>query len=135
MSVEKKYRSLLKGISWRVVGTVDTMIISFYYTGDPLSALKIGVTEVLTKIVLYYVHERIYFLIFSTRSYHKKLSLTKGVTWRIIGSIDTILLAWIYTGNPTTGIKIGSTEFITKVFLYYLHERIWNKFRFGRIAV
>lgn len=131
---DKKYRSFLKGISWRIVGTIDTMIISYYYTGSILNAVEIGMTEVLTKIVLYYVHERIYFKTFGKKVVQRKVSLLKGITWRIVGSIDTILLAWIYTGNPVMGLKIGATEFFTKVFLYYIHERIWNKVKIGTIV-
>lgn len=133
MSKDKRYRSFLKGISWRIVGTIDTMIISFYYTGSPLSALQIGMTEVLTKIVLYYVHERIYFKTFGDKVGQRKISLVKGVTWRIVGSIDTILISWIYTGDPLIGLKIGATEFLTKVVLYYIHERIWNKIKIGTL--
>jgi uncharacterized membrane protein len=134
MPKDKRYRSFLKGISWRIVGTIDTMIISYFYTRDPLSALQIGMTEILTKIVLYYVHERIYFKTFGDKVGQRKISLVKGVTWRIVGSIDTILISWIYTGDPIIGLKIGATEFLTKVVLYYLHERVWNKIRIGTIV-
>ncbi len=134
MPKDKRYRSFIKGISWRIVGTIDTMIISYFYTRDPLSALQIGMTEVLTKIVLYYVHERIYFKTFGDKVGQRKISLVKGVTWRIVGSIDTILISWIYTGDPIIGLKIGATEFLTKVVLYYLHERVWNKIRIGTIV-
>ena len=133
MPKDKRYRSFLKGISWRIVGTIDTMIISYFYTSDPLSALKIGMTEVLTKIILYYIHERIYFKTFGNKVVQRKISLLKGITWRVIGSIDTILIAWIYTGSPLTGLKIGTTEFLTKVILYYIHERVWNQLKIGTI--
>jgi len=133
MPKDKRYRSFLKGISWRIVGTIDTMIISYFYTRDPLSSLQIGMTEVLTKIVLYYVHERIYFKTFGDKVGQRKISLVKGVTWRFVGSIDTILISWIYTGNPIIGLKIGATEFLTKVVLYYIHERIWNRIKIGTI--
>ena len=134
MPKDKRYRSFVKGISWRIVGTIDTMIISYFYTRDLLSALQIGMTEVLTKIVLYYVHERIYFKTFGDKVGQRKISLVKGVTWRIVGSIDTILISWIYTGDPMMGLKIGATEFLTKVVLYYLHERVWNKIKIGTIV-
>ncbi|MCE2961716.1 MAG: DUF2061 domain-containing protein [Chitinophagales bacterium] len=133
MPKDKRYRSFLKGISWRIVGTIDTMIISYFYTRNPLSALQIGMTEVLTKIVLYYVHERIYFKTFGDKVGQRKISLVKGVTWRFVGSIDTILISWIYTGDPLIGLKIGATEFLTKVVLYYIHERIWNKIKLWTI--
>jgi uncharacterized membrane protein len=57
---ESHFRSIIKGISWRIVGTIDTMIISFFLTGHLHMALKIGVTEVLTKVFLYYLHERVW---------------------------------------------------------------------------
>ncbi len=58
--VEKPYRSLLKAISWRTTGTIDTMLVSFVITGSIKAALSIGMVEVVTKMVLYYFHERIW---------------------------------------------------------------------------
>jgi uncharacterized membrane protein len=55
---EKPYRSLVKAISWRVTGTIDTMVISYLITGQMKWALSIGFVEVFTKIALYFVHER-----------------------------------------------------------------------------
>jgi uncharacterized membrane protein len=60
---EKPIRSVVKAISWRVVGTVDTMIISWFVTGELSMALTIGSIEVITKMALYYGHERIWNLI------------------------------------------------------------------------
>ena len=61
----------------------------------------------------------------------RKRHLLKTITWRIVGTIDTILLGWLITGNPTVGLSIGGLELITKMILYYMHERIWYKFKFG----
>ena len=58
--VDKHYRSLVKAISWRVTGTVDTIVVSYFITGHVTTALKIGGLEVFTKIVLYYGHERVW---------------------------------------------------------------------------
>lgn len=55
---EKAYRSVVKTISWRTVGTLDTMIISYFITGNLVMAASIGSIEVFTKMVLYYFHER-----------------------------------------------------------------------------
>lgn len=57
---EKHYRSVVKAISWRTVGTIDTMIVSFFITGNLVMAVSIGSVEVLTKMVLYYLHERVW---------------------------------------------------------------------------
>lgn len=122
-------RHLAKTITWRVVGTVDTIILSWIITGNPFTGLKIGLAEVMTKMVLYYFHERVW--LYSKLRNSRKLHLIKTVTWRIIGTIDTILLAWLITGSPTTGMKIGVVEVVTKMALYYLHERVWHRINFG----
>ena len=58
--VEKSYRSLVKAISWRATGTLDTVVVSFLITGKLKFAISIGCVELFTKIVLYYAHERIW---------------------------------------------------------------------------
>ena len=55
---EKAYRSVIKTISWRVLGTIDTIVISYFITGSLVMAASIGSIEVVTKMVLYYFHER-----------------------------------------------------------------------------
>ncbi len=57
---DKHYRSLLKAISWRATGTLDTILISFVITGQIKLAVSIGFVEVFTKIGLFYVHERLW---------------------------------------------------------------------------
>ena len=61
----------------------------------------------------------------------KTRSILKAVSWRIVGTLDTMALGWIITGNPIMGLKIGALELLTKFILYYIHERIWVKFKFG----
>ncbi|MBI40843.1 MAG: hypothetical protein CMF59_14695 [Leptospiraceae bacterium] len=58
--VEKHYRSILKTISWRITGTLDTMVVSYIITGSFAMAASIGFFEVFTKMALYYLHERIW---------------------------------------------------------------------------
>ena len=70
---EKRYRGLIKAISWRIMGTCDTFIISFIITGKLSFALSISFFEVFTKISLFYVHERIWNRIKLGRIYNKPL--------------------------------------------------------------
>ncbi len=58
--------------------------------------------------------------------------LAKTVTWRLVGTVDTILLGWLVSGDATIGLTIGGLEMVTKMALYYLHERAW--FRYGRLG-
>jgi len=52
----------------------------------------------------------------------------KTITWRIIGTLDTFLLSWLITGSLKIGATIGGIEIITKMVLYYFHERIWYSY-------
>ena len=61
-----------------------------------------------------------------------KRHIAKTVSWRIIGTLDTMLLSSIITGSWTLGLTIGGVEVLTKTLLYFLHERAWYKFsKFG----
>lgn len=55
---ESHLRSVLKGVTWRIVATSTTMIITYWYTGKIDTALMVGGTEFLLKIGIYYLHER-----------------------------------------------------------------------------
>lgn len=130
-----KKRHLLKTVSWRIVGTLDTIILSWIISGNPLTGFKIGIAEVITKMVLYYFHERAWFKINLTKDGQmlesRKRHIAKTFTWRLIGTMDTMLLAWIISGDPMIGLKIGFAEVITKMLLYYLHERAWYRVNYG----
>jgi len=60
-----------------------------------------------------------------------KRHIAKTVTWRLLGTIDTILIGWVVSGNPITGLKIGGVEVFSKMILYFIHERLWYKSAFG----
>lgn len=57
-----------------------------------------------------------------------KRHILKTITWRVIGTIDTILLSYIISGNLKIGLAIGGVELLTKMVLYYVHERLWYKY-------
>ena len=60
-----------------------------------------------------------------------KRHLAKTITWRIVGTIDTMVIGWIITGNAVMGVKIGGIEVVTKMILYFFHERIWYRSNLG----
>ncbi|WP_340076216.1 DUF2061 domain-containing protein [Leptobacterium sp. I13] len=122
-------RHIAKTITWRTVGTLDTILLSWIISGNPLTGLKIGIAEVVTKMLLYYLHERIWFK-FEVKNSHKR-HIAKTITWRFVGTMDTMVLAWLITGNPLTGMQIGFAEVVTKMMLYYFHERLWYKIHYG----
>ena len=121
-------RTLVKTVIWRLIGSMDTFVVSYIVTGTFETALKIGGIGLFTKMIMYFIHE----LIWSKR---KKKGLTvkrsffKTLTWRMIGSLDTFIISLFIVENAVTAATIGGIGFFTKSTLYFLHERAWSKIK------
>ena len=81
------------------------------------------------------VKERIsFFRLFRRRKFIRHdsnmKSAVKAIIWRIVGTMDTILISWLITGRLSFALSIGGVEVFTKMLLYYLHERIWVRIKF-----
>jgi len=127
-----KKRHIAKTITWRIVGSLDTLMLATFFSGSFEIGGWIAITEVITKTILYYLHERVWYS-YNWETKNKKRHLSKTISWRFIGTLDTLLLSWLFTGSPLTGVKIITGELITKMFLYYLHERAWYASNWGVI--
>lgn len=130
-------RSVTKGVTWRITATMDTILLAYIVTGTFSTAVKIGLVEVMTKIALYYCHERMWNVIPFGRIHgvgptHAR-SLVKGISWRCFGTMDTIIISYFVTGVWVNAFAIGGFELITKVLIYYVHERVWGRIKWGRI--
>ena len=122
-------RHIVKSISWRIIGTIDTFLLSYIFTGSMSFGLSISGVDFFSKLFLYYYHERIWFR--SKIRNTNKRHLLKTFSWRALGSLATLIVAWIITGNPLTGFKIGLVETLSKMILYFVHEKMWYRTNFG----
>ncbi len=61
-----------------------------------------------------------------------KRSIVKSISWRVVGTLDTILISWVVTGTLSLAFSIGMVELVTKMVLYFFHERIWNSISWGK---
>ncbi|WP_095090971.1 DUF2061 domain-containing protein [Mesorhizobium sophorae] len=59
-------------------------------------------------------------------------SFAKALSWRVTGTIDTMIISLVVTGSIKLAATIGLTEVVTKSLLYYFHERAWLKIPYGR---
>ena len=59
-------------------------------------------------------------------------SVLKALSWRVLGTLDTLLVSYILIGEIALATSIASVDFITKLVLYFFHERIWNKINWGK---
>ena len=64
----------------------------------------------------------------------KTRSFAKELTWRTTGTLDTFLISLLITKQPFIAASIASVEVLTKIVLYYFHERVWNKVKWGRVV-
>ena len=140
MIVTRK-RSLYKALSWRILASIDTFILSLIiinYSSNKYSydlAFYIASLEVVTKIIIYYLHERSWNKLQFGRlnqRVNRWRSLIKAATWRILASLDTFFISFVITGRLDWATSIAFFEIITKAILYYFHERGWNRIKWGR---
>jgi uncharacterized membrane protein len=59
-------------------------------------------------------------------------SVAKALSWRVVGTLDTLVVSYILTGRISLAASIASVDFITKLILYFFHERIWNVIKWGK---
>lgn len=59
-------------------------------------------------------------------------SVAKAISWRITGTVDTFLISLLVTGQLSLAGAIAFTEIVTKIVLYWVHERVWNRVSWGR---
>ena len=136
---ESHIRSILKGISWRFVATTDLVLVVLLVTciyGECSieDALTIGGIEMLLKLLVYYVHERLWVNYLSGRPVSKRTTLMKTISWRIVATGMTfVITGTVLEGFNEKALFIALTELITKFALYYFHERLWLKLPLGRI--
>jgi uncharacterized membrane protein len=122
-------RHIAKSISWRILGSIDTLLFAWLITGDFNAGLSMSGITTVTKLVWYYFHEQ--FWLKSSVVDSNKRHIIKTFTWRIIGTVDTVLFGWMITGNPFEGLQIGMAETATKLLLYFGHEKLWYRVNFG----
>ncbi len=163
-NIDKTYqRSIYKTFTWRVIASLDTAFLAFMfsYYGNEIfgffgqlglmnddfeitqttikesvtDGLLVGAIEIITKLIIYYFHERAWRIGWKKQSekfhHSKKRSLYKAITYRIIGSLDTFVISSFIIKSTKLGGGVAIAEIITKPILYYIHERIWDKQKIG----
>ena len=136
---ESHYRSILKGISWRIIATADTILVVLLITclnGNCSidSALKIGFFEFFIKLTVYYVHERVWQKILLGKEVNPRQTLYKTISWRIIATTGTFIISGlVLNAFDEIALYVALAELVSKFILYYIHERIWLRLPLGRV--
>ena len=134
---ESHVRSIVKGISWRIIATSDTFLVVFIITCllnqcSVENAIKIGVIEFFLKLLIYYAHERVWLKVIKSFTFSKQQSLFKTISWRFVATTTTFLISGAVLNDfNEIALFIALLELISKFILYYVHERIWIKIPLG----
>ena len=98
-------------------------------------ALKIGASEFLIKLLIYYFHERLWLRILKKQATTSKEILYKTISWRVVATTTTFVISGLVLneGFGEVALYIALVELFTKFILYYLHEKLWLKLPLGRI--
>lgn len=132
-------RSVLKGVSWRIVATTDTVLVVLLITcflGECSieNALKIGASEFLIKLAIFYFHERIWLHYLGQQAKTNKEIVYKSLSWRIVATSTTFIISGIVlNGFDEVAMYIAFTELFTKFLLFYVHEKAWLRLPLGKI--
>lgn len=136
---DKHLRSLVKALTWRITGTVTLISITYLATEDFDISLFLGGVDIISNIILYYLHERIWAFVDWGKTIatlmgfeDKKRSLTKTISWRILATPYLIIVFYFFTGKPVLATGIAVMDLMANLIEYYIHERIWNKIAWGK---
>lgn len=136
---ESHLRSLIKGVSWRIVAFLDTIVVVLLVTclsGNCSleNALKIGFYEFFIKIAVYYFHERMWQYFYKGKLVTTRQTLYKSISWRLVASGMTFVISGIILESfDEVALYIALIELFTKFVFYYIHERLWLKMPVGKI--
>jgi uncharacterized membrane protein len=136
---ESHLRSIIKGISWRIIAMADTVFIVLLITClqgrcSIDHAIQIGFAEFLLKLLVYYIHERTWQKALRGGTLTQMKILYKSISWRILAtSLTFIISGAILNAYDEIALYIALTELFTKFALYYIHERLWLMLPLGRI--
>ena len=140
---ENQLRSIGKTISWRVLLTISHIVNAFIITGSIITGLKIAGLAAVINSILFWLHERIWNIVSWNRLKNKKIvfseahsrSISKIISWRIIITINNFLIPFLITGSWQTGFLFLTSATVINMFLFWSHERIWNRISWGKNIV
>ena len=129
--METRIRSASKSIVWRVIGVFILAIVTFFYTRNWIQVSWITFLHHGIFLCIYFYHERFWIWI-GNRIRGKKRYILKTILYEIIlGQGILGLISYIVTGNLQCATKITITYIFIKVWIYIIHDRIWEKIRWG----
>jgi uncharacterized membrane protein len=138
--METTFRTTVRGIIWRIIVFLTSMVLSFSLTGNFSAAIGVAILEGIIKIFIYVKYEQLFFKKFhwgkdSDGKDSVKRTLLKGLVWRSLATCVSMVLVISLTGNSQAAGLFGMIAFPLKLSLYIAYEQlIWKKINWGLIC-
>ena len=138
--IEKHPRTLVKVVTWRILLTLSHFINGVIVTGSIAFGLKIAGWSAVINSCLYWLHERAWNWLQWNKHPVKKLlfqdshprTAVKMVSWRLIVNFSNFFVPYFVTGSWGKAATFFTIAVIVNMCLFYIHERIWNRFVWGK---
>jgi len=138
--IEAHVRSIGKVISWRVLLTASHIVNGFIVSGSLLVGLQIAGLAAIINSILYWSHERGW----NYAQWNRKpkdgtmfqegqpRTFSKLVTWRVLITLSNFVIPFIMTGSWGAALAFVGLATVINMILFYTHERVWNRFEWGK---
>ena len=136
--METQARSLAKTVSWRVIATAMTFVVSYFWLQDVASSLALAIVANLLKTLAYYAHERGWNSCSWGRyaySEGRLRSVVKSMSWRAVAAIITLGASYFWLPDLKDALLFVAAAMTVKALIYYFHERFWNGVQWGRATM
>ncbi|MFY0651250.1 MAG: DUF2061 domain-containing protein [Cyclobacteriaceae bacterium] len=134
--MDSRVRHIAKSITWRVIasGTTFSLALIFFGRAEVGRVSLLVVFETTIKMLIYYLHERIWFKV-NLGLGHKMRHIAKAITWRILASGTTFILALLFFSGHEGAMEkatfVALIESVLKLLFYYGHEEAWYRINLG----
>ncbi len=129
---EKRTRSAVKSIVWRIMGFIILAIVTYCFTGSYIQTGMITIIDQLTSLVVFYLHERIWLKMKKPEGELAR-SLCKMFTYEtVFGNIILGIVSYLVTRNWKTMTAITLTYVSIKHVMYICNEFVWKRFSWGK---
>jgi len=132
--LETKKRTIAKTISFKILATTVGFFTALFFTGSKEIALMVTIANSITTLIAFYIHERVWariaYALLNDKDSHQR-TLIKTITYKTCIFTVGTLTKWAIIGNFTTALSIGITKNLITAVVYYIHDRVWNRFEWG----
>ena len=139
---ETQTRTIGKVVSWRVLLTISHIVNGFIATGSLVTGLQIAGLAAVINSILFWAHERGWNIAqWNRKPAEEKLfvegqprTISKILTWRVLITASNFVIPFVVTGSWGQAVLFGGLATAVNMFLFWAHERVWNKFTWGKLA-